>query len=203
MAKKTKIAIFGGTFNPPHIAHVRAAERFSEIVNPDVFYIIPACVPPHKDYSGTVSPQERTEMCTLAFGHIPNVEISDIEIKRGGRSYTYLTLEALSSSDKELYLLCGTDMFLTLDEWVNPDIIFKLATICVIRRESDPECYKKIREKSKKFVLDFNAKIIEIPTDVIEISSSELRDRLFDSNVAREFIPEAVLSYIKNKGIYK
>ena len=149
MAKKSKIAIFGGTFNPPHIAHVRAAERFSEIVNPDVFYIIPACVPPHKDYSGTVSPQERTEMCTLAFGHIPNVEISDIEIKRGGRSYTYLTLEALSSSDKELYLLCGTDMFLTLDEWVNPDIIFKLATICVIRRESDPECYNKIREKSK------------------------------------------------------
>ena len=96
--------------------------------------IIPDCLPPHKEYSGSVTEEQRLEMCKLAFGHIENVTISDMEIKRGGRSYTSVTLEELTSPDRELYFLCGTDMFLTLESWYRPEVIFDLATICYIRR---------------------------------------------------------------------
>ncbi len=203
MTDKKRVAIFGGTFNPPHIAHVMAAERFFEKIKPDILYIIPAGIPPHKEYAGSVTAQERLEMCSLAFGHIENVQISDLEIKREGRSYTYLTLQELASEDRDLYLLCGTDMFLTLDEWKNPEIIFNLATICVIRRENDPSNILLIKNKSAEFVDKFNARIIEIPTDVIEISSSELRDISARENFTRNYLPSTVDTYIRERNLYK
>ena len=86
-------------------------------------------------------------MCELAFSHISCAEISDIEIRRGGKSYTYLTLEQLKDDKTELYMLCGTDMFLTLDEWKNPEKIFALATVCYIRRETDSDLSAKIEQR--------------------------------------------------------
>ena len=84
--KKIRVGIFGGTFNPPHCGHVAAAESFYRTIKPDEIMIIPDCLPPHKEYSGTVTEEQRLEMCKLAFGHIENVTISDMEIKRGGRN---------------------------------------------------------------------------------------------------------------------
>ena len=202
MSDKKRVAIFGGTFNPPHIAHVKAAERFFDLVNPDVLYIIPAGIPPHKEYSGSVSKEQRLEMCSLAFGHIKNVKISDMEIKREGRSYTYLTLQELADEDTELYLLCGTDMFLTLEEWKNPKIIFELATVCVIRRENDLHSANLIKNKTLDFINKFSARILEVPTDVIEISSSELRDNFKRQDLLENYLPPSVETYIRERNLY-
>lgn len=201
--EKIRVGIFGGTFNPPHSGHVAAAESFLKVVNPDLLMIIPDCLPPHKAYSGNVTEEQRLEMCRLAFGHIKKAIISDIEIKRGGRSYTSITLEELSSKDKELYFLCGTDMFLTLDSWYRPEVIFNLATICFIRRENEKENDSLIEESIRLYTKKYNAKIMEVSTDVIELSSSELRQRLGDGEDCSQYLPQSVVKYIKEKEIYK
>ena len=85
MSVTNKVAIYGGTFNPPHIGHIKAAESMSRIIQPDTFLIIPDFLPPHKSFDGMVSADDRLNMCKLAFSHIDNVDVSDIEIKRGGK----------------------------------------------------------------------------------------------------------------------
>lgn len=202
MNKKIRVGIFGGTFNPPHIGHVASAERFSEVIEPDLLLIIPDCIPPHKEYSGSVTTEERFEMCRLAFGHINNVEISDIEIKRGGRSYTAVTLEELSSPERELFFLCGTDMFLTLEHWYHPEKIFEYSTICYIRRESDTENDALLKERTEFYIKKFNARIIPISAEAIEISSGELREALLAGDADEKFLPPLVKKYILEKGLY-
>ena len=202
MSKKKKIGIFGGTFNPPHIAHIKAAEAFLEAIAPDKLLIVPDYLPPHKEYSGTVTPEQRLRMCELAFGHMDSVSIFDMEIKRGGRSYTAVTLEQLSSDDRELYFLCGTDMFLTLDTWYNPQKIFELATLCYIRRENDFALDAEIEKKSREYRDRFNARIVAISSPAIELSSSQIRDML-SSGEACEMLTKSVADYIKKEGLYQ
>lgn len=139
-------------------------------------------------------------MCRLAFGNIPNTEISDLEISRGGKSYTYLTLQELASDDIELYFLCGTDMILTMDTWKNPEIIFTLAKICYIRRESDNAISELLIEKCGDYFQKYGADIIQINTEAIEISSSEIRaeDGIWD-----RYLTANVIDYIRNQGLYK
>ena len=107
MTEKRKIGIYGGTFNPPHIAHVRACEAFYESIKPDKLLVIPDFLPPHKEIAGGATTEERLEMTRLAFENLPAAEVSDMEIARGGRSYTAVTLSELSAEDNELYFLCG------------------------------------------------------------------------------------------------
>ena len=198
---KKRIGIFGGTFNPPHIGHVRAAKAFSRQMELDQLLIIPDYIPPHKDYVGNVSPDDRLNMCKIAFGDIDGSVISDIEIKRGGRSYTYITLEELRSDGCELYLLVGTDMFITLDRWVHPEIIFNIADICCIRRESDEENTRIINEKAGQYKNLFDARIHFVDADVTEMSSTEIR-KLITSDSSEECLPESLLEYIRSEGLY-
>ena len=199
-----RLGIFGGTFSPPHIGHVGALSAFAKALPLDKILVIPTFVPPHKEYHEEASSAERLEMARLAFSGISGVEISDMEIKRGGRSYTYLTLEELSSSDVEIYFLCGTDMLLTLDTWKNFKRVFELATICYVRREGDVELASLIEEKIVQYKQKYDAKIVRIDASVIEISSTELRDGIKSNNdeiLTR--IPDAVLSYINERGLYR
>ena len=197
-----RIGIFGGTFNPPHIAHVAAAEAFSKRVDPDVLMIMPDFIPPHKTFAGTVTPAQRLEMCRLAFSHIKNVEVSDLEIARGGKSYTANTLTELSAPDRELYFLCGTDMFLTLDSWYSPKTIFELATICYVRRESDESLDAEITRCTKLYEEKYNARIIAVHMDTVELSSTEVRASLSSSGECAA-LPESVTQYIRQEGLYK
>ena len=203
MTEKHKIGIYGGTFSPPHIAHVKACEAFYNKVLPEKLMVIPDFLPPHKELDGGADTVDRFEMAKLAFAHIPSVIVSDIEIQRGGRSYTAVTLGELAGEDKELYLLCGTDMFLTLDTWYRPDIIFSLATICYVRRESYRELDVKISLASKKYLGKYNAKLIPIELDAIELSSSEIRNKIKNGVDVSDLIPEKVSEYINRRGIYK
>lgn len=204
MILKKKLGIYGGTFSPPHNGHVGAAEAFSKAVHPDRFLIMPDFLPPHKQIDGEVDALDRLEMCKLAFSHIPNSEISDLEIKRGGRSYTALTLSELSSDEYELYFLCGTDMFLTLGSWYMPEKIFALATICYVRRENDACNEREIALRTEEYVKKFGARILSISAQVKEISSSELRLAIKQGgSQPTEFLPANVLEYINFKGLYR
>jgi nicotinate-nucleotide adenylyltransferase len=130
-----RIGIYGGTFSPPHLGHRRAVEAFALAEQLDEIYVIPTFTPPHKQLQGDATPQQRMEMCRLAFAGLP-VAVSDLEIRRGGKSYTVLTLEELKAPDNTLVLLCGTDMFLTIDSWYQAARIFELAEIVYVQRET-------------------------------------------------------------------
>ena len=200
---KLKLGIYGGTFSPPHLGHVRAAQSFLCGVGLDKLLIMPDYMPPHKDEFGAVSAEDRLEMCRIAFAGLPCTEISEYEIKKGGRSYTYLTLEAFAADDVELYFLCGTDMLLTLDTWKNPEVIFALATVCFVRRECDVENNALIEKKIDEYKEKFSARIIELDHDVLETSSTNLRRDLAGGTASFSNIPDGVIAYIGEKGLYK
>ena len=202
MTSKRKIAIYGGTFNPPHIAHVQACKSFVERIMPDEVIIIPSYIPPHKAVEGCVDPYQRVEMARLAFSDIAGAVVSDMEIARGGTSYTAITLTELSNDESELYFLCGTDMFLSMDTWYRPDIIFNLATVCCIRRECVEENTALLESKARYFEKEFAAKTLIIPVDAIELSSTEIREKISRGENVSELVPAKVLKYIEREGIY-
>ena len=110
-----KIAFYGGSFNPPHRGHLNSAIAAAEQLCPDLFFVIPDCRPPHKTLeAGSPTPEERMELCRLNFAEVPNAEVSDLEIARGGKSYTVDTVRALQRlyPDAELVMLVGTDLLL-------------------------------------------------------------------------------------------
>ncbi len=197
-----KLGIYGGTFSPPHKGHIEAALAFCTQMKLDKLLIIPANLPPHKEIFDNTSAGDRISMCKLAFSSIENAEISDIEIKRGGKSYTYLTLEELSKDGDELYLLCGTDMILTFDLWKNFARIFELAIICYARRECDEQIGYEIDEKVSEYRKKYGARIVKIEHKVVEISSTEIRSAIANGD-ATALLDEQTIGYIENGGLYK
>ena len=151
MKQPKKIAMFGGSFNPIHNAHINLATAFIKKLKLDKLLLIPTAEPPHKSDSEMVSAEHRLNMCRLASEDIKKIEVSDIEIKREGKSYTVDTLKQLREMypESELYLITGADMFMTLDEWKNPEEIFSLAAICTVPRNDDD--IKNLEEKEKKY----------------------------------------------------
>ena len=152
-----RIGIYGGSFSPPHIGHRHAAEAFLKAEKPDKLLIMPASIPPHKTVANPIDGQVRAELCRLNFEGLPNTEVSELELQRTGKSYTYLTLEELSAENRTLILLCGTDMFLTLDTWRAPEKIFRLAEIVCVRREADAATTLALEAKKKEFEERFSA----------------------------------------------
>ena len=201
--KKTRVGIFGGTFNPPHIGHVEAARAFFSGAKLDKLIIMPAFIPPHKEYNSNVSCEERLEMSKIAFADIDSATVSDLEISRGGKSYTYLTLQELANDETELYFLCGTDMILTLGEWKNPDRIFELATVCYVRREDDVALNAEIADKVAEYEREFSARIVAVEHTPLELSSTEIRQALARSEDANGLVDVSTLEYIRERGLYR
>lgn len=201
MMQKKRLGIYGGTFAPPHIGHILAAESFVRELDLDELLIIPALIPPHKKYDGEATVSDRLAMSRLAFSDVPKAVVSDLEIKRKGKSYTYLTLEELADEGTELFLLCGTDMFLTLDKWRCAEKIFALANICYVRREMDAQTTEFIQKKCDEYKSKYSARVFEIKNSVVEISSSELR-ALLKSSECKDYLKPEVLEYIKSRGLY-
>ena len=202
MAQKKKVVIYGGTFSPPHIGHINVAREIAKKENPDKLLIIPTWISPHKANDNVVSAHQRLEMCKLAFSDIECVEISDIEIARQGKSYTYLTLTELQSDDVELFLVCGTDMILSFDRWYHFRDIFNMATVIYVRREQDASVSLEIEKKIKEYRELYGARVKELTIDVIEISSSELREKISESLDVTQYVPASVKKYIDEWKIY-
>ena len=197
-----KIGIYGGTFNPPHTGHLQAAKQAVEVLDLDLLLMIPDRIAPHKDIpAGSPTPEQRLEMLRIALAGEEKIRPSDIELRREGVSYTYLTLEALREQypEEELILLMGTDMFLTLDAWKEPERICELATLGVFYRGEKGEKEKILAQKAALEAKGAKVELVE--NDIINISSTQLR-RLLAFHAADEFLPAGVGEYIRANGLY-
>ena len=202
-----KIGIYGGSFNPPHLGHLAAAKAAMAALELDRLVFIPAGVPPHKDLApGSPDRAQRLEMTRIAADQLlmpASTEVWDTELHREGKSYTADTLEEAAARwpGDELWLLMGTDMFLTLHLWAEPEKILALAGVCAFgRTEADgEEMFAPQREFLNR---KFHAKIatISIP-GLVDISSTRLRELLAQGK-GREFLPEAVYGYILREKLY-
>lgn len=197
------LAIYGGTFSPPHLGHVHAAEAFYRSVMPDRLLIIPSAIPPHKAPVSGAGIEDRLAMCRLAFSHIPNAEISDIEIMRSGKSYTVDTLRLLCAENRRIVMLVGTDMFLTLDTWYCAEEIFSLAEIAVIRREQDEQTTRLLRERTDKYRNRHDARIHFVEAEPFEISSTALRACIAEGKDTSRYLSKSVEEYIKKCRLYQ
>lgn len=203
MKEKKRVGIYGGTFSPPHIGHVNAAEQFSRQLSLDRLLIVPARIPPHKEADRGATPKERLQMCRMAFAGVPAAEVSDIELNRSGKSYTVLTLRELAAPDTDLYFLVGTDMFLTLDTWYCAPEIFRLSVIVLIRRENEEINNELIREKEVSYRRDYSAKIIVLNVPSVPVSSSEIRQKLAVREPVGGFLCTEVEAYIRQWHLYQ
>ena len=197
-----RIGIYGGSFSPIHNGHIKAVKAFLEQMQLDFCYVIPTFIPPHKATSGVIAPEHRIRMCELAFKDTEGIVVSDIEIKRGGTSYTVDTLRELSGEDRRLFFLMGTDMLLTLDTWRSPDEIFKLCYPVYVRRESDSANDAAIIAKIAEYREKFGKTVMKIVGDPIEISSTDVRNRLAGGDDVSALIPKAVEDYIRENRLY-
>lgn len=203
-----KIGIYGGTFNPPHLGHVTAARAVVELLKLDKLLLIPAGLPPHKDLpAGSPTAEQRLEMTRLAgeqLGLGDRVETLDVELRREGPSYTADTLAQLHLRypDDELWLLMGTDMFLTLQAWHSPEKIFAQAGIAAFGRteEDTEELFSTQREHLYRTYPQARIFTLTIP-GVVDISSTDLRNRLA-AGEGGHLLPPAVYGYLLREGLY-
>ena len=196
-----RIGIYGGTYSPPHIGHLRAAEYAMEACKLDRLLLIPTGVSPHKAMSAGASSADRLEMLRLSAAQIEKTEVSDIEILREGRSYTVDTLGTIREENPgaELVLLMGTDMFTSFLTWKDPERIMELATLAVFCRGERGE---QERIEAQKAVLEaMGARIELVHNPVTAISSTDLR-RMLVFGCADPFLMPGVGDYIREKGLY-
>ena len=199
-----RIGIYGGTFNPPHIGHICAAECALRALALDKLLLIPDRIAPHKVMpTGTPSPAQRLEMVCLGARQIRDdrVEVTDIELKRDGPSYTYQTIAELRQQypKDSLYLLVGTDMFLSFQNWKNAEKIWSDVILAVFYR-GEPSEIEKI-QAHKALMESLGAKVELVENPVVDISSTQLR-RMLVFGCADSFLPEGVGEYIRERGLY-
>lgn len=198
-----RVGVYGGTFAPIHNGHVLAAKEFFEQMKLDKLLIVPAFIPPHKEIDSSDDPMHRLEMCRLAFEDVEGIEISDMEIRRGGKSYTVDTLRELAKDGRKLFLLIGTDMMLTFDRWYRFEEIFKLCCPVYIRREKDTSLNEKIIAKNSEYYQKYNVAFRRIAGDPIEISSTDIRSMIKAGEDVSELLPQKVIGYIREMKLYE
>ena len=197
-----RIGIYGGTFNPPHIGHMLAAQQAIRLLELHKLLLIPDRIAPHKQLpDGSASPQQRLEMLRIAAAELPCAQVSAMELRREGTSYTYETVQELRRQYPEdtLVLIMGTDMFLSFDRWKNPDVITENASLAVLYRGDRGE--KAAIDAAKAQWQQRGAQVTVIQNEVTEISSTQLR-RLLVFQAAEPFLPAGVGEYIRENGLY-
>lgn len=196
-----RIAIYGGTFNPIHNGHLHIATEFTDRLGVDRLLFIPTNVPPHKRPQSLQPAETRLEMCRLAVEET-KFEVSDLEIRRKGASYTVDTLEQLAKiyPGSPLYLIVGEDMFLTFLKWRNPQRIFQLATLCAAPRSEHGVC--PLKEYARKIeALGAQVRIENIT--YLPISSTMVREAVKAGNDISKMVPEKVADYIRRNHLYE
>ena len=197
-----RIGIFGGTFNPPHIGHIQAAQEAVRTLGLDRLLLMPVNQPPHKTTPADMpTAQQRLEMLRIATDGDARLEVSDLEISRGGTSYTYETVEAVRAvyPNAEIFLLMGSDMFQSFQTWKHPEKILAQVTPAVFCRGDKGEKEKNQAQKEILEAAGNTAVLLDNP--VLEISSTQLR-RLLAFHCAERFLPAGVGDYIRAHGLY-
>ena len=195
-----RLGIFGGTFNPPHIGHLKLAQAMAEKLKLDKMLIIPASIPPHKEAADLAQGEDRLKMCELTFSDREKYEICDTELRRAGRSYTYDTLCFIKDKypDDELFLIVGSDMLESFNAWYRYEDILSMCTLCAASREKDfkfdlTQIFKENEIKKVKFI-DIN---------VTELSSTEIRNKIKSSESTDGLLVPEVRDYIDSLALYR
>jgi len=190
------IGIFGGTFNPPHVGHLIVAESVREQIELDRIIFVPSYISPHKQDEIGHSAVHRFEMIQRAIETNSRFDVSDVEIQRGGISYTVSTLDYFKQKypKESLFLIIGMDNYLIFHQWKEPKKILELATLVVLNR---PLYTKKVNE-----IIDTkNTIFIDVPN--IDISSSEIRKKVKEGKSIKYLVPDSVEQYIIEHQLYK
>ena len=198
-----RLGLLGGSFNPPHSCHLALARAAAQAHALDSVLLIPAASPPHKR-SGLAPATDRLAMVRLAVAGQPGMEASDIELRRAGRSYTYITLEELHRLQPEatLFFILGGDSLRDLPTWRQPDRILELCRIVAIDRPGvevklDPaDLPATCRGALEQLERD------RVPMEPCPFSSTAIREQLSRGETVDEQLPSAVLAYIREHGLY-
>ena len=204
-----KIGIFGGTYNPPHLGHMAAAKAAIKTLHLDKLLLIPDRIPPHKELpENPVSNEDRLAMTRIMGDRLdcPDVvEVSDLEMHRTGKSYTADTLRQLRQvyPTDELWLMMGTDMFLTLHSWYQPEEILKRSGILTFGRNQDDTIELFDRQTAfleATYGTCVQVQVIDLP-GLVEVSSTQLRQALANGG-GQEYLDPSIYGYILRKGLY-
>ena len=169
------IGIYGGTFNPPHLGHIQAAKAAVETLGLDQLLVIPDRIAPHKELpEGSASPEQRLQMLQLALEGEKGITVSDLELRREGKSYTYETVQQLRAMypDAKFFLLLGSDMFLSLEHWKNPEQILAEVAVAVFCRGAKGE--RAAIEAKASQMQSCGYDVYVLSNDVVDISSTQL-----------------------------
>jgi nicotinate-nucleotide adenylyltransferase len=200
-----RLGLYGGSFDPVHYGHLLLADCCREALRLDEVWLVPAAVPPHKQSRELATARQRVEMLELALAGHEQIKVSRLEIDRGGVSYTVETLRALKESQPEatVLLLMGADSLHDLPTWREPARICDLAIPAVVRRGGSPEPDFSVLAPlvSPERLAEIRAAQVEMP--LIELSSTDLRERAGEGRSLRFRTPRAVEKYIETHGLYR
>ena len=208
----TSVVIFGGTFDPVHYGHLRAAEEIREKLAMDRFHLLPCGQPPHRD-SPLASPAQRVDMLRLAVGGDDGFTIDTLEVDRPGPSFMVDTLESMRAAYPEspLALVIGQDAANSLDRWHRWRELPQLAHLVIMSRHGDtaayaPEVNRVLSEAkatdSEELMQERAGKFIQVAIDSLAVSASGIREMIRSGKSARFLLPDPVLDYIHRNGLY-
>ena len=196
-----RFGIYGGTFNPPHNGHASALKHFTNALSLDRVFVIPTGTPPHKSVRSNDDPYLRLKMTRAAFEDFSRgIIVSDYEVTKAGKSYTVDTLGHFWSEDSKLFLLCGTDMFLSFESWRDFRRIFELAAVVCMPREE--ELRSAIAEKAREYKTLYNAECVVLEGESVELSSTQVRNAVAEGRDMTALVPDAVERIIREERLY-
>ncbi len=203
LKQNKKIGIMGGTFNPIHLGHLLLAEEAKTQVGLDEILFMPSGCSYMKEESSILSAKERIKMTALAIEDNPSFSLSTLETEREGATYTYETLMLLKEQNpqNEYYFILGADNLFSIEKWKNPQLIFEnCILIAAVRGDKD---IIQVKEKADLLTEKFGAKVILLSERMVDISSTEIRERIKQGLSVRYMIPQKVFSYIEKYKLYQ
>ena len=194
------IGLYGGTFDPPHNAHLQVAKAFLKAFPSSSLVVMPCFAPLRKEQSITATPRQRLQMTRLCFEELPRTTVSEAELQAGGKSYTYLTVERLKEEypNSRICLLMGQDNLEILEKWRNFRYLLencKIAAVCRYGKEAS--------EQAAVLKAKYGADVEVLPMPQSAISSTEIRDRLKSGEDCKSALTPSVLEYIESEGLYR
>jgi nicotinate-nucleotide adenylyltransferase len=189
----SKVGLFGGTFDPVHIGHLLMARAAMEQMGLDKVIFIPSCVPPHKKAPTLFSADDRIGMIRAAVCNIPEFDVSDFEISKGGKSYSVDTVRhfrALCPAKDRIYFIVGGDAIKGLDTWRDITVLKRLCSFVSVNRPGYPRGEAKLKYHA-------------VTMNGIEMSSTEIRKRILAGKSIQFLVPDSVLEYIRRRHLYR
>lgn len=196
-----RLGIMGGTFDPPHLGHMLAADQAQQALGLDRVVFMPAGTPSFKQDSCRVPADDRLAMTRLAVRDVEGWEASDIEVARPGITYTADTLRQLRQTlpaGARLFFIVGTDAAVSMPQWKEPEAVARLADVALVQRPGQADA-QEVAESLE--AAGFRVSVV--PASTVDVSSSQVRRRLAEGRTVRFLVSDDVIAYIEDRGLYR